>query len=253
MNGICASNHCDRKQKNRQQPLGGRGCLTPYYRMTLRNKSEMEDMHRAAMATFCHVTSADQKPHHELCPPGPHSWWRHRAADDGELQPLHTYTSFQGMLLLLWLSVYQCLSVLTSLSDAEGGRLKMQLKVCTLWSNQYYPKMNMSHWCQWREWWVRPYTASTAGASEPAQHSAVQLVWNLGHTCCAEVPKRTADTRGRLEKLTKWKGKEVSAGKGHEGLQSWDIVVYQMWHKSSILIFARYAFCLPAVLAELIT
>ncbi|KAH7956252.1 hypothetical protein HPB52_007664 [Rhipicephalus sanguineus] len=42
---------------------------------------EVEDVQRAVMATFYHTTSTDHDPHHELCPPDPDSWCRHRAAE----------------------------------------------------------------------------------------------------------------------------------------------------------------------------
>lgn len=60
------------------QPLGGRGdltqelikCLTSYYRMAPRNHTEVNEMQRAIMATFYHITSTDEGSHHDLCPPG---------------------------------------------------------------------------------------------------------------------------------------------------------------------------------------
>ncbi|XP_077557147.1 uncharacterized protein LOC144172264 [Haemaphysalis longicornis] len=82
------------------QPLGGRGGLTQglikkltnYYGMALRAHPDVEGMQKAVMATFYHVTSTDTEPHHELCPPGPTSWCKHRVAEaKGEPQPPHKY------------------------------------------------------------------------------------------------------------------------------------------------------------------
>ncbi|XP_075533155.1 uncharacterized protein LOC142566189 [Dermacentor variabilis] len=87
-------------KSSRDQPLGGRGGLTQdlikrltsYYGMALRGSEDVKDMKRAVMATFHHVTSTDEEPHHELCPVGPSSWCRHRAAEaKQEPQPAHKY------------------------------------------------------------------------------------------------------------------------------------------------------------------
>ncbi|KAH7956152.1 hypothetical protein HPB52_006510 [Rhipicephalus sanguineus] len=57
-----------------------------------RQHDEVEDMQRAIMATFYHTTLTDHDPHHELCPPGPDSWCKHRAAEaKGEPRPPHKY------------------------------------------------------------------------------------------------------------------------------------------------------------------
>ncbi|KAH9364938.1 hypothetical protein HPB48_017967 [Haemaphysalis longicornis] len=87
-------------KSDRDQPLGGRGCLTQdlikrltsYYGQALRGSDNVQDMQRAVMATFHHITSTDEEPHHELCPAGPTSWCRHRAAEaKDEPQPAHKY------------------------------------------------------------------------------------------------------------------------------------------------------------------
>lgn len=70
------------------QPIGGTGGLTQnliktftdYYGQALR-ECYVEEMQRAVMAPFYHVTSTDDNPHRDLCPPGPDSWCRHRASE----------------------------------------------------------------------------------------------------------------------------------------------------------------------------
>ncbi|CAN7974947.1 unnamed protein product, partial [Ixodes persulcatus] len=72
------------------KPLSGKGRLTKalidkltdYYGWALRNNSkDVAAMQRAVMATYHHVTSTDQEPHHELCPEEAQSWCRHRVAE----------------------------------------------------------------------------------------------------------------------------------------------------------------------------
>lgn len=112
------------------QPLGGRGGLTQelikrltsYYGMALRSHSNVADMQRAVMATFYHVTSTDEEPHHELCPPGPMSWCRHRAAEaQGEPQPAHKYRLTSHVAAAL-LPVYQRLSEPQLLDRCKGKK-----------------------------------------------------------------------------------------------------------------------------------
>ncbi|XP_077539634.1 uncharacterized protein LOC144152273 [Haemaphysalis longicornis] len=111
-------------------PLGGRGGLTQdlikklttYYGLALRNNSEVPDMQRAVMATFYHVTSTDEEPHHELCPPGPLSWCKHRSAEaEGEPQPAHKYRLSRHVAEAL-LPVYQRLSDPQLLARCQGGK-----------------------------------------------------------------------------------------------------------------------------------
>lgn len=80
--------------------LGGRGGLTQhliknltnFYGLALRNNTEVEDTQQTVMATYYHVISLDAEPQHELCPPGPLSWSRHRSAEaGGKPQPPHKY------------------------------------------------------------------------------------------------------------------------------------------------------------------
>ncbi|CAN7978839.1 unnamed protein product, partial [Ixodes persulcatus] len=112
------------------EPLGGRGSLTQdlikrlisYYGMALRNNSDVDGMQKAVMATFHHVTSTDEQPHHDLCPPGPLSWCRHRVAEaEGKPQPAHKYklTSRVGA---AHLPVYQRLSEPQLLQRCIGGK-----------------------------------------------------------------------------------------------------------------------------------
>lgn len=68
---------------------GGRGGLTQdlikkltnYYGMSLRDSDTVEDVQKAIMTTYYHVTSTDEDPQHDLCPQGPKSWCQHRAAE----------------------------------------------------------------------------------------------------------------------------------------------------------------------------
>lgn len=82
------------------QPLGGKGGLTQdlikkltnYYGMALRDNDNVQDMQKAVMATYYHITSTDQDPHHDLCPQGPQSWCQHQAAEAEKKPPLLTST-----------------------------------------------------------------------------------------------------------------------------------------------------------------
>lgn len=74
------------------------------------------------MATFNHVTSTDEEPHHELCPPGPLSWCKHRSAEaEGEPQPAHKYRLSRHVAEAL-LPVYQRLSDPQLLARCQGGK-----------------------------------------------------------------------------------------------------------------------------------
>ncbi|CAN7944761.1 unnamed protein product, partial [Ixodes pacificus] len=112
------------------QPLGGRGGLTQelikrltsYYGMALRSHPDVDEMQRAVMATFYHITSTDEEPHHHLCPPGPMSWCRHRAAEaQGEPQPAHKYKLASHVATAL-LPVYQRLSEPQLLDRCKGKK-----------------------------------------------------------------------------------------------------------------------------------
>lgn len=84
-------------EKNKSQhPMGGKGRLTQeiikritnYYSWALKsNSTSVEDMPRAVMATFKHITSTDADPDHELCPPGEDSWCTHRSAEAKDDEP----------------------------------------------------------------------------------------------------------------------------------------------------------------------
>lgn len=79
-------------------------------------------MQRAVMATFYHVTSTDAEPHHELCPPGPLSWCKHRAAEaEGKPQPPHKYKLTSRVREAL-LPVYQRLSDPQLLERCQGKK-----------------------------------------------------------------------------------------------------------------------------------
>ncbi|XP_072143331.1 uncharacterized protein [Dermacentor andersoni] len=117
-------------KSRRSKPIGGKGGLTQdlikkltnYYGMAIRNNSEVDDMQRAIMATFYHITSTDKDPHHELCPPGPLSWCRHQAAEaEGKAPPEHKYKLATHVSAAL-LPVYQRLSDPQLLSRCQGKK-----------------------------------------------------------------------------------------------------------------------------------
>ncbi|XP_077517393.1 uncharacterized protein LOC144128162 [Amblyomma americanum] len=112
------------------EPLGGKGGLTQqlikkltnYYGLALRNHSEVEEMQRAVMATYYHITSTDGEPHHELCPPGPLSWCNHRSAEaEGQPAPAHKY-KLSAKVAEALLPVYQRLSDPQLLARCKGGK-----------------------------------------------------------------------------------------------------------------------------------
>lgn len=112
------------------EPLGGRGGLTQelikkltsYYGLALRKHTSVPDMQRAVMATFYHVTSTDDEPHHELCPPGPDSWCKHRSAQAKmEPAPPHRYNLSKRVAEAL-LPVYQRLSDPQLLERCKGNK-----------------------------------------------------------------------------------------------------------------------------------
>lgn len=117
-------------KSRKDQPIGGRGGLTQdlikkltnYYGMALRRHSDVAEMQKAVMATFYHVTSTDEEPHHNFCPPGLTSWCRHRAAEAaGEPQPAHKYRLPSHVAAAL-LPVYQRLSEPQLLERCKGKK-----------------------------------------------------------------------------------------------------------------------------------
>ncbi|KAH9374395.1 hypothetical protein HPB48_004019 [Haemaphysalis longicornis] len=67
-------------------------------------------MHKAAMATYHHITSSDTLSNHSPCPPGPDSWCRLNAAKaKGEPAPKHRCNLPPHVCKAL-LPVYECLS-----------------------------------------------------------------------------------------------------------------------------------------------
>lgn len=110
-------------KSNRDQPLCGREGLTvdlikrltSCYGMTLRT-----GVHRAVMTTFHHITSTGEEPHHELCPAGPASRYRHRATEArGKPQPAHKY-KLKTYVAVAMLSVFQRLSEPQLLEQCKG-------------------------------------------------------------------------------------------------------------------------------------
>lgn len=113
------------------KPLSGKGKLTKaliekltgYYGWALRNNStDLTAMQRAVMATYHHVTSTDQDPHHELCPEGAQSWCRHRAAEaKREPQPKHKH-SLPDYVAAAMLPIYERLSQKSLLQRCLGAK-----------------------------------------------------------------------------------------------------------------------------------
>jgi len=56
--------------------------LTKYYGLAIRrNSHSKDDMKKAIMATYYHLTLTDQEPQHQYCPPGADSWCTYRVAE----------------------------------------------------------------------------------------------------------------------------------------------------------------------------
>ncbi|XP_070390930.1 uncharacterized protein [Dermacentor albipictus] len=111
--------------------LGGKGRLTKalidkltdYYGWALRNNSnDAAAMQRAVMASYHHITSTDEEPHHDLCPEGAGSWCRHKAAEaNGLPQPRHRY-NLPGYVAEAMLPVYKRLSEPSLLQRCLGAK-----------------------------------------------------------------------------------------------------------------------------------
>ncbi|XP_075742739.1 uncharacterized protein LOC142796312 [Rhipicephalus microplus] len=114
-----------------EQALGGKGRLTKalidkltdYYGWALRNNSNnVAAMQRAVMASYYHVTSTDEDPHHDLCPEGADSWCRHNACKgNGVPPPKHKY-NLPGYVAEALLPVYQRLSQASLLQCCLGAK-----------------------------------------------------------------------------------------------------------------------------------
>lgn len=91
----------EHKSKGRGLSMGGKGRLTQglikkltnYYGWAIKSHpNDVPGMERAIMATYYHVTSTDQDPHHNLCPSGTDSWCPHnQALAKGEPLPPHKH------------------------------------------------------------------------------------------------------------------------------------------------------------------
>ena len=89
--------------------LGGRGKLTDttihnlgrYFNKAIRdNKSgTVEEMRRACMSGFMHVSSSNENPKHEYCPSGEDSWCFYKKAESLDQQPPNHETMNVKMLL----------------------------------------------------------------------------------------------------------------------------------------------------------
>lgn len=112
------------------EALGGKGGLTQdltkrltsYYGLALRSNTDVEDLEKAVMATFNHISLTDLEPHHELCPPGTCSWGRHHAAEaEGQPQPPHKY-NLPSKVVEALRPVYQRLSDPQLLARCSGNK-----------------------------------------------------------------------------------------------------------------------------------
>ncbi|XP_075734797.1 uncharacterized protein LOC142775982 [Rhipicephalus microplus] len=111
--------------------LGGKGRLTKalidkltdYYGWALRNNSDdVAAMRRAVMASYHHVTSTDEEPHHDLCPEGADSWCRHKASKiTGVPPPKHSYKLPRYVADAL-LPIYERLSQASLLQRCLGAK-----------------------------------------------------------------------------------------------------------------------------------
>lgn len=78
----------------------------------------------ATMATFYHLTSTDDEPHHELCPLVPDSWCRHRSAQPKmEPPPPHKYKLLRRVAEAL-LPDYQRLTDPQPLERCRGNKMQ---------------------------------------------------------------------------------------------------------------------------------
>lgn len=119
------------KHKGSGDTLSGRGRLTGdvieklsrYYGWALKsNVGDVNAMHRAAMATYYHVTSTDERSNHTLCPSGSDSWCKQNAAAArGEPLPRHSYNFPQNVREAL-LPVYERLSDMELLKRCQRGK-----------------------------------------------------------------------------------------------------------------------------------
>ncbi|XP_075527138.1 uncharacterized protein LOC142559427 [Dermacentor variabilis] len=83
--------------------------LTDYYGWVLRNISnDAAAMQRAVMASYNHVTSADEDPH--LCPEGADLWCRHNASKSDGVPPPKHWHNLPRYVLEALLPGYECLS-----------------------------------------------------------------------------------------------------------------------------------------------
>lgn len=119
------------KKNKGELPLGGKGQLTQdlikeltnYYSFAMKNNSSsIEEMQRAVMATFHHVSSTDDNRHHDLCPQGPDSWCKQqRAKARGEEPPPHRYKLPQHVCAAM-LPIYKRLSDPALLQQCLGAK-----------------------------------------------------------------------------------------------------------------------------------
>ncbi|KAH9369087.1 hypothetical protein HPB48_016730 [Haemaphysalis longicornis] len=103
--------------------IGGKGRLTGDRVNKLTNcYGDIARMHNAVMATYCHVTSTDDRPNHSLCPQGAASWCKHNAAAaKREPPPKHSYRLPENVSKAL-LPVYQRLADKRLLQRCQTGK-----------------------------------------------------------------------------------------------------------------------------------
>ena len=105
--------------------LGGKGKLTDTtidklggcFGKTIRNKKSgtVEEIRRACMSAFIHVSSSDENPCHECCPPGENSWCFYNKTESLD----HHLPSHETM------------KIKVSLSDDESKRVQEVYKSLT--------------------------------------------------------------------------------------------------------------------------
>lgn len=129
--GTALRNLVQKHRSEGKRGLGGRGRLTgelitrlsTYYGRALKSyEGDVEQMQKAVMATYRHITSTDECADHSLCPAGEGSWCRHNAAKaKGEPDPKHNYNLPKDVAEAL-LPVYTRLSEKALLERCQRGK-----------------------------------------------------------------------------------------------------------------------------------
>lgn len=118
----------ENKNKDRELSMSGRGRmthglkkLTNYYGWAIKsNPNDVPAMEKAVMATFHHITSNDDEPHHKHCPSGVYSWCNSAAAL-GEPAPPHKL-QLPAHVQAALLPIYKRLSARELLERGQQGK-----------------------------------------------------------------------------------------------------------------------------------